>query len=173
VSSKKNDKTEVKESQTSQVLKTCEVCSRQRMISQHLLNQAKAFLCWDAFPDVAIQLVPIQAAVAYYYPPSSDMHAIVVFYQPEAEEFASPLFLLFHEIGHYLQFQAHQRNGTLADFQVALQADNGAEKAAFERDSWERGAVVLTAFFEKHPVEKERLLAEYASYAESCIMSYL
>ncbi|GAK51780.1 hypothetical protein U14_03026 [Candidatus Moduliflexus flocculans] len=142
------------------------------MISKHLLNQAKAFLCWDAFPEVAIQLAPIQAAVAYYYPPSPDVHSIVVFYQPDAQDFSPPFFLLFHEIGHYLQYQAHQRAGTLAHFYAALQADNGAEKATFERDSWERGAVALNAFFERHQMKKERLLAEYAAYADRCVMSY-
>ncbi len=142
------------------------------MISKHLLNQAKAFLCWDAFPDVAIQLVPIQAAVAYYYPPSSDLHAIVVFYQPDAEDFAPPLFLLFHEIGHYLQFQECLRDGTVADFEAALQADNGAEKAAFERDSWERGERILKTFLHAHHSAEERLLAEYEAYADGCIASY-
>ena len=139
------------------------------MISKHLLEQAKAFLCWDAFPDVAIQLVPIQAAVAYYYPPSPDAHSLVVFYQPDAEDFAPPFFLLFHEIGHYLQFQERQRNGTLADFQ----ADNGAEKAAFERDSWERGLIILQTFLERHHLPKERVFAEYKAYADRCVMSYL
>lgn len=172
MSSKKNDKTEVRDASLHRFSKLVRSPSVNDMISKHLLNQAKAFLCWDAFPDVAIQLVPIQAAVAYYYPPSADAHSVVVFYQPDAADFAAPLFLLFHEIGHYLQFQAHQRDGTVAGFYAALQADNGAEKTAFERDSWERGGIVLKTFLHAHRIPEERLLTEYEAHADCCIRSY-
>ena len=30
------------------------------MISKSLLDRAKAFLCWDEFPDISIQLVALQ-----------------------------------------------------------------------------------------------------------------
>jgi hypothetical protein len=37
------------------------------MIQKSILDGAKAFLCWDEFPDMAIQLVALQNAVGYYY----------------------------------------------------------------------------------------------------------
>ncbi len=101
------------------------------MIPKSLLDAAKAFLCWDVFPDLAIQLVALQNAVAYYYPPGGGLQSIVLFYDPAQRDFSEPLFLLFHEAGHACQWRQMQAGGRGGLFARLMTLDAGPEKVCF------------------------------------------
>ena len=142
------------------------------MLPKRILDQAKAFLCWDSFPDLTIKLVPLQEPVAFYYPPSPTYNTIVVFYPILCRDFSSPVFLLFHEIGHYLQFHEYRQQGREAIFWNLVNTIDGPQKIRFESDSWERGAVLFKKFLEQLGLFDRDLLKQYEHYAAQSITTY-
>ena len=142
------------------------------MHSKHILDQAKAFLCWDKFPDLTIKLIPLQEPVAFYYPPFSVDHTIIAFYPVPCEDYTSSLFLLFHEVGHYLQFQEYQQQGKEHEFWEYVNADTGMEKIRFEQDSWERGATILSQYLRNQHITEKNLLLKYRKFAIQCVKTY-
>lgn len=141
------------------------------MIPKTLLDGAKAFLCWDMFPDLAIQLVELQNAAAYYYPPGGGLQSIVLFYDPEQRDFSEPLFLLFHEAGHACQWRQMQAGGRGGLFTPLMALDTGPEKVAFEREAWCLGQVLFQRFREKKGLGPE-LAERLAAYGRRCAESY-
>jgi hypothetical protein len=141
------------------------------MIPFSVLAAAKAFLCWDGIDHLGIQLVPLRSAVAYYYPPGNQHHAIVVFYDPASRDFSEPFFLLFHEAGHARQWvQLHAVNR--ADyFQKMMNADRGQEKMAFEREAWDSGRQLLEEFLYREQLSPT-LTAHYDLYARASLLTY-
>lgn len=135
------------------------------MIGRTVLNDAKAFLCWDALPPLFIQLVPLQKAVAYYFPPSHDSHSIVLFYDAGQCDFSESLFLLFHEVGHV------QQQRILGQAFHAMLSEPGAKRQDFEREAWQCGRMALQTFIEKHALDEALLLA-FDAYAERSVASY-
>jgi len=138
------------------------------MITQHHLAQAKAFLCWDRFPDLSVKLIPLKEPVAFYYPPSKNAHTIVVFYAPEKEDLSQVLFLLFHEAGHYVQFRAYQEQR----FWEFVHLVEGPEKLCFEQEAWERGADILQEFLRQTDLPEQVLMHAYSHHAEQSVASY-
>jgi hypothetical protein len=141
------------------------------MISKSLLDAAKAFLCWDEFPDLAIQLVALQNAAAYYYPPGGSLQSIVLFYDPAQRDFSEPLFLLFHEAGHACQWRQMQAGGRGGLFESLMTIDAGPEKVSFEAEAWRLGQELFRRFRENRglgPELEERL----AAYGRRCAESY-
>jgi|GEM_PF-2274482 hypothetical protein len=118
-----------------------------------LLAAAKQFLCWDRFPDLAIQLIRLDGPVGYWFPPSQ-LHTIVVFYTDREVEKA--LFLLFHEVGHFLEWEPGR----------ALPADGREEIRA-----WERGREELERFLESQGLDPG-MLGRYDRYARVSLGSY-
>jgi hypothetical protein len=141
------------------------------MISKALLDAAKAFLCWDVFPDLAIQLVPLQHAVAYYYPPAGSLQSIVLFYDPAPRDFSEPLFLLFHEAGHACQWRQMQGSGRGGLFARLMALDTGPEKISFEAEAWRLGEELFRRFAEQRGLGPE-LAERLAAYGRRCAETY-
>jgi hypothetical protein len=141
------------------------------MIPKTLLDAAKAFLCWDVFPDLAIQLVALQHAVAYYYPPGGSLQSIVLFYDPEQHDFSEPLFLLFHEAGHACQWRQMQEGSRGGLFARLMTLDAGPEKVSFEAEAWRLGQDLFRGFGEKKGLGPE-LAERLAAYGRRCTESY-
>jgi hypothetical protein len=142
------------------------------VIAKSLLAQAKAFLCWDKFPNLTIKLVPLQDPVAFYYPPSPTSHTIVIFYPAQHDDVSQALFLLFHEIGHYRQFQEYHQQAKDRQFEEVMNMVEGTEKARFEREAWECGAVLLAQFLKQVDLSMQPIVQAYREYAAQCVKTY-
>jgi len=140
------------------------------MVAKTILDQAKSFLCWDIFPDLTIQLIELKEAVSYFYPPFA-RSTIIVYYERGNTDFFVPLFHLFHESGHLLQFEEMRKAGRESDFWEAVNTTTGPSKVAFEKESWERGKKLLEKFVRGNNF-KNSLLKKYDAYAEKSIRSY-
>ena len=117
--------------------------TKKLQIGKSILNAAKAFLCWDMFPDLTIQLVPTQEAISYFHPPF-DKSTIVLFYQKDSRDYSTPLFLLFHEIGHYIQFEKMKKSRKESLFWQNINTPTGNSRIAFEQESWQKGKMWQT-----------------------------
>jgi len=141
------------------------------MVTKTILYQAKAFLCWDTFPDLSIQLVEFKEATSYFYPPSQ-RSSIVVYYQEGKADFSVPLFLLFHEAGHCLQFEDRRKANEETTFWENAHVPTGSGRARFEEEGWNRGKVLFKKFIARTNLN-ERLLDAYEKYAKKSMESYL
>ena len=139
------------------------------MISRALLNQAKAFLCWDVIKNCSIQLVKLQQETAYFLPPG-DRNTILVFYNSEPD-FSAPLFLLFHEAGHCLQYEEYKQAGHENEYQSLLNLPTGSERVNFEEEAWKRGRDLFKKFLLKEGGELS-VLARYDEFAAQSLQSY-
>jgi len=140
-------------------------------VGKSVLATAKAYLCWEVFGRLTIQLVPIQDAVAYYYPPNKESHSIVLYYHASLDDFSEPLFLLFHEAGHARQWSGIPEQQRESHFRSMLNLDTGKEKTAFEEKAWEAGRELFTRFIEKEHLSK-KLLHRFDDYKRICLTSY-
>lgn len=132
-----------------------------------MLVRAKAFLCWDAFPDqLAVQLIPVTAGVGYYVPPHNPLHGIYIFYDAGATDQSIPFFLLFHEAGHVTENPQTQASADI------FEIPNGPERQKFEQQAWKRGKTLLKTFCRRQALAIEPVLAAYQNYAEICLKSY-
>ena len=138
------------------------------MLTKDVLNQAKAFLCWDKYPDLSIKLIAIDEAVAFFYPPTNDLATIVVFYEKSSNDFSHAFFYLFHEVGHLIQNKKYRGK----DFQEFINLDRGTRKIEFEKEAWALGKDVLKEFIEKYQLQKNDLVLQYDRFAHKCLMSY-
>ena len=136
------------------------------------LQRAKAFLCWDKFPMLSIQLVPIKGQVGYFFPPRHDYSQIVLFYSDHNDEFSDAIFLLFHEIGHYIQYNHYAEVGQSSEFSLLVEKDKGPQKMAFEKESWQLGSQVLIEFLGKEKIAAEGVLLAFNRFAEKSILTY-
>lgn len=140
-------------------------------IEKEVLDRAKAFLCWDVFEDLTIQLIEIQQSVAFYYPPFQQ-GTIILYYERGIRDFRTPLFHLFHEAGHVLQFKQWEQTGKFVRFYEAMNSPGGPDRADFERDASERGRDLLIRFMETQK-QQDRLIAEYDAWSRSAAATYL
>jgi hypothetical protein len=140
------------------------------MITKIDLEQAKAFLCWDAFTDLSIQLIERNDPVSYYIPPS-DQSTILLFYPAGTRDFSKSLFLLFHEIGHRIQFDQYQRAGLTDQFWECVNTPTGQEKMNFELESWQAGRHLLEQFTHQMHIEPS-LINQYDTFAQESLKSY-
>jgi hypothetical protein len=141
------------------------------MITKSILEEAKAFLCWDTFSDLAIQLVELQSATAYFYPKTNEQSTIIVFYRSLNPDFSKPLFLLFHEAGHFLQFQEWKKNGRELDYWKMVNTATGGLKIKFEEESWDWGKDLIKDFIQKKNMDIS-ILKEYEHFALESIETY-
>jgi hypothetical protein len=123
------------------------------------------------FPDLAIQLVALQHAVSYYYPPGGSLQSIVLFYDPAQHDFSEPLFLLFHEAGHACQWRQMQEGSRSDLFARLMTLDAGPEKVSFEAEAWRLGQNLFRGFGEKKGLGPE-LAEQLAAYGRHCTESY-
>lgn len=142
------------------------------MISQALLFEAKAFLCWDKFPNLSIKLIPIEEVIAFFYPPTKEVLTINLFYKKDTHDFSRATCLLFHEAGHFNQWQylfAQDRTEQFWDF---INLDKGEAKIAFEQDAWDLGGELLSEFLAKINMDQNILMNVYKSYAAQSLLTY-
>lgn len=142
------------------------------MLSKHLLFEAKAYLCWDAFPQLSVQLIPIDRSVAYYYPPTPQHHNIVIFYNPKEADFAEALFLLFHESGHVRQWKRYQQRGEIQYFYECLNRSNGQQKQIFEQEAWRYAEELLHRFCREKALDEFYIVQRFQDYRARCVQSY-
>ncbi|MBN1479009.1 hypothetical protein EH223_15060 [candidate division KSB1 bacterium] len=136
------------------------------MISKSLFFAAKAFLCWDVFSDVSIQLIPVEKAIGFYFSPENAVHSILLFYNPGQRDFAEPLFLLFHEAGHKKQYEKNSRT-----FHISMAEPNGMKRQIFETEAWQLARMLLDDFIKKQNLENE-LLQKFDTFARLAIQTY-
>jgi hypothetical protein len=140
------------------------------MIPKALLHQAKAFLSWDIFPGLSIQLVELSDAVSFFYPPFH-RKTIIVYYARGDEDFSVPLFHLFHEAGHCLQFEEACERNSDSDFCERVNTPTGLLKTAFEEEAWIKGRTLLERFIQKDAMDAS-ILEAYDAYSEKSVQSY-
>ncbi|MDZ7342052.1 MAG: hypothetical protein ONB27_11910 [candidate division KSB1 bacterium] len=129
-------------------------------------------MCWDKFPQLAIQLIPVADAVAFFYPPAQTALTIHVFYEPDLTDFSRPLFLLFHEAGHLVQWLEMAAAGRDQEFKQQMELDKGEPKVQFERDAWQNGESLLSEFVAKKHLNHYDLQQGYKEFAKICLSSY-
>ena len=108
--------------------------------------------------------------MSYFYPPSSQS-AIVVYYERGNPDFGAPLFLLFHEAGHYLQFQEMKETRREADFRERMDVPTGRDRIAFEEECWLKGKHLLRRFIDKQGLDAT-LIGDYEAYAAASLKTY-
>jgi hypothetical protein len=140
-------------------------------IDKKALDDAKAFLCWDTFSDLSVQLVELSSAMGYFLPPNQGRRTVVLFYRGGNPDFSRPLFLLFHEAGHCLQYEEWERTDRVAEFHKVMDEGTGAIKVAFEKEAWDWGRDMLNDFLEKKSLGKD-ILQNYDAFAVECLESY-
>lgn len=142
------------------------------MISQSILFEAKAFLCWNKFPKLSIKLIPIDEAIAFFYPPAKDILTINLFYEKHTRDFSYALCLLFHEAGHVMQWQNLSAQNRTDEFWCSINRDKGDQKIRFEREAWNYGKELLSEFMAKISMDQNILINVYKSYAEQSLLTY-
>ena len=141
------------------------------MITRDILVSAKQYLCWDRYEDLTIQFIEVSEPVSYFFPPASERATILLFLKSANRDCREALFLLFHEVGHYLQYRAARAQNPEAQYRARLELD-GARRAAFEEEAWNMGVRDLEAFLRELELPREQLLSEYRDYAERSIATY-
>ncbi|OQX85593.1 hypothetical protein B6D60_07605 [candidate division KSB1 bacterium 4484_87] len=142
------------------------------MIDQSLLFQAKSFLCWDRFPELSIQLVPLQSVVGYFYPPQQDLASIVIFHDTSKRDVTEALCFLFHEVGHYLQWQSASEKEETKNFLKKLQLDKGKKKIEFETEAWELGEKIFAEFIARADELTETILNDFEKLKQNSLQTY-
>ena len=142
------------------------------MINQSVLFQAKAFLCWDKFPNLTIKLIPIKQTVGFFYPLQEKYSTIIIFYDSQCKDFSDSLCLLFHEVGHYVQWEFNNELGTRNEFQKLFNLDKGVKKIEFELDAWIRGQGFLKEFLQKEKIDEEKIFNKYNELKNNSLRTY-
>lgn len=140
------------------------------MIRKNVLNEAKAFLCWDRLKECSVQLIEMQETVSYFHPPGNSS-TILVYYERGKDDFSIPLFHLFHEAGHCLQFQRCEKLKKTSGFWDIINQPTGPERCAFETESWQMGRELFHSFIMKSGLPSS-VLEAYDDYAERAIQGY-
>ena len=143
------------------------------MVDKSILFEAKAFLCWDKFPQLTIKLIPIRDEVAFFYPPSKDASTIVLFYNPKNKDFSHSLFLLFHEVGHFQQWLAYSAQNRSEEYWELIHVDKCEGKIRFEQEAWTFAHKLILDFSQKQQMQTTSLLEKLNPFIEECIQSYL
>ena len=107
---------------------------------------------------------------SYFHPPSR-MGTIIVYYNRENPDFAAPLFLLFHESGHYVQYLKYMESGREQAYWKNLNTPTGEIKADFEKEGWILGRELLEQFIARRKLNPS-LLKDYDRYAGKNTKSY-
>lgn len=142
------------------------------MISQSILFEAKAFLCWEKFPDLSIKFMSIEEAIAFFYPPAKNVMTINLFYKKNTKDYSLALCLLFHEAGHLQQWRILTAQNRADEFERCTNLDKGEQKIQFEREAWQLGGELLNEFLTKINIDKNIFNPVFKSYAEQSLLTY-
>ena len=140
------------------------------MVHFNTLTLAKAHLCWEIFTDLTIQLVPVQNAVGYFFPPNNKLKTIVIYYSANRKDISRALYLLFHEAGHAKQCEINKLGEE--QYNHLVNKPNGKERVEFEHEAWDFGKDLFANFIEQHHLDKN-LLERYEKYAHESCQSYI
>ena len=140
------------------------------MISKSILEKAKSFLCWEVFSRLTVQLIERQNSISYFFPPSKQS-TIIVLYPKKTSDFTIPLFHLFHEAGHLIQYNEMNNTGKSDAFWKYVNNPTGRKKMEFEQKGWQKGHVLLKKFMKKENLESD-ILEQYDAYAVKSVETY-
>ena len=140
------------------------------MISKSTLQKAKSFLCWEVFSRLSVQLIERQKSISYFFPPAKQS-TIIVFYPRKATDFTIPLFHLFHEAGHLIQYNEMNNIGKSKTFWNNVNTPTGREKMEFEKQGWQKGHVLLEKFINRENLDSN-MLKQYDAYALESTKTY-
>ena len=141
------------------------------MLSKAILDQAKAFLCWEIFDSLNIQLIELSLPAAHFFPASSTQNTIVIFFEGGTSDFSRPFFLLFHEAGHCKQLLQWRKQGREEDFRRAVNDVSGSKRINFEKESWLLGKDLLEQFICERGISAG-VLEQYDHFATQSITTY-
>ena len=142
------------------------------VLSKTVLDRAKAFLCWDIYPDLSIKLIEMKQPMGFFYPPGKELSTILLFYPADCRDFTESLFLLFHEAGHYQQYLEYSRNHNSANFTELMNCDKGKQRLEFEREAWDQAKALLDDFIRKYDIQFENFPDAFVDYTNKSISSY-
>ena len=140
------------------------------MISKSTLQKAKSFLCWEVFSRLSIQLIEKQKSISYFFPPAKQS-TIIVFYPQQATDFTIPLFHLFHEAGHLVQYKDMYNTDKSEAFWKYVNTPTGREKMKFEKKGWQKGHTLLEKFISRENLDSN-ILEQYDAYALESTETY-
>lgn len=118
-----------------------------------------------------MQLVELNQAAGYFFPPSNDRNSIVLFYRSGNPDFSGPLFLLFHEAGHILQYEEWERADRVSDYHKMMDEATGHIKTSFEKEAWDWGRDLLSDFIDKEKLNPDTM-NRYDAFAEESLNTY-
>jgi len=142
------------------------------MIDKSVLFEAKAFLCWDKFPQLSIKLIPINEAVAFFYPSKKNISTINIFYEKDTQDFSKAIFLLFHEAGHLQQWHNLSDLNREDEFWRLVEQDKGEQKNLFELQAWAFGESLLSEFIDKKKITNNKMIDSYKRFSKKCLLTY-
>ena len=142
------------------------------MIKKDILIAAKQFLCWDTFPDLNIQLIEVVEPVSYFFAPKPESAAILLFIRSENGDYSKSLFLLFHEVGHYLQFRDFQKSDQITQYWYLVDEASGTEKIQFEESAWIKGREFYQKFINTQSSSLHNYFSKFNEYAQKSINTY-
>ncbi len=108
------------------------------MMVKQLLDQAKAFLCWDTFPDLTIKLIPQsirQRFIHRPHPTGIPLRFSIRFLAMISGRSCFSCFMKSAIIVNFRPCIIAARTHVSGNVNMA----NGREKVAFEEESWELG----------------------------------
>ncbi|MFO7888838.1 MAG: hypothetical protein R6V04_00705 [bacterium] len=140
------------------------------MVSKTIIHKAKSFLCWDIFSDLSVQLIEIQETVSYFLPPSRQS-TIIIYHKKGTIDLTLPLFHLFHEAGHLIQFNEMDSKQGSKTFWDYVNTPTGKEKIQFEKLGWQKGHTLLKKFIKTEKLDPD-ILEQYDVYATKSIETY-
>ena len=142
------------------------------MVSKDILARAKQYLCWDLFQDLSIQLIEVKGSVSYFLAPQDERSTILLFLKPIDGDYSESLFLLFHEVGHYMAYRLLKQSNDESQYWKLVSEVNGPDKLQFERHAWERGREYFEWFIEQESLTGTDLLTAYDVYAQRSMQTY-
>ena len=142
------------------------------MVSKDILARAKQYLCWDLFQDLSIQLIEVTGSVSYFFAPQDDRSTILLFLKPIDGDYSESLFLLFHEVGHYMAYRLLKQSNDESQYWRLVSEVSGPDKLQFERHAWERGREYFERFVEQEVLSGGDLLAQYDVVAQRSLHTY-
>ena len=143
------------------------------MIKKDMVIAAKQFLCWDTFPDLTIQLIEVVEPVSYFFAPKPDSAAILLFMKSENGDYSKSLFLLFHEVGHYLQLCDFQKNDQITQYWDLVEKASGTKKIQFEESAWLKGRKHFIQFINAQSPSLKNSISTFDEYAQISINTYI
>ena len=142
------------------------------MITKDILATAKQYLCWDLYQDLSLQLIETEEPVSYFFAPQPKQSTILLFLKSNKGDYRESLFLLFHEVGHYLQYTSYVRDGLESSYWQQVAGTGGTERLQFEFEAWDLGKKVLIDFFKSQNMHDKHIIRQYKTFAERSLNTY-